>query len=134
MPALTALFTGIRFIGNVADKPDYRLNTSETSFRKSECLSELYRFKILTEEDWLQYKQLFDKVYPGFINQLRTMFPGLAAGEERQVMFTKLNMNSKECANMLGITVDSVKKNRYRLKKKFSLSKADDLNDYVRSI
>jgi|GEM_PF-1487796 len=95
-------------------------------------LSELYQFRILTEEDWIAFKILFDKVHPGFLTRLRQQFPSLAAGDERQALLIKLNIDNKECAAMLGISADSVKKNRYRLKKKFNLSEQDRLDDFVR--
>ncbi len=98
---------------------------------ENEHLSELYQLKILTEDDWVQFKIKFDKVYPGFINRLRQSFPELAAGDQRQFLLIKLNIDNKECAGMLGISAESVKKNRYRLKKKFNLSEEDSLDEFV---
>lgn len=100
----------------------------------SEHLSQLYQLKILTEEDWQNFKILFDKVYPGFINKLRIQFPGIAASEERQSLLIKLNINNKESAAMLGISVEGVKKSRYRLKKRFLLSEEANLDDFVRGM
>ena len=98
---------------------------------ENEHLSELYQLKILTEDDWVQFKIKFDKVYPGFINRLRQNFPELAAGDQRQFLLIKLNIDNKECAGMLGISAESVKKNRYRLKKKFNLAEEDSLDQFV---
>ncbi len=95
-------------------------------------ISDLYQFKILTEADWMNFKILFDKVHPGFINRLRQQFPDLAPGDQRQALLIKLNIDNKECAGMLGISADSVKKNRYRLKKKFNLTEQENLDDFVR--
>lgn len=105
----------------------------ETSIKEEhqEQLSKLYQLKILTEEDWLQFKMLFDKVYPGFINRLREHHPGLAPAEERQFLLIKLKIDNKECADMLGISIESVRKNRYRLKKRFNLSESDHLDEFV---
>jgi len=97
-----------------------------------EQLSGLYQLKILTEEDWRNFKILFDKVYPGFISQLRARFPDLAPAEERQSLLIRLNIDNKECADMLGISAESVKKNRYRLKKRFQLGDQESLDDFVR--
>jgi DNA-binding CsgD family transcriptional regulator len=101
---------------------------------RNETLSELYQFKILTEGDWQQFKMLFDKVHPGYINGLRKKFPDLSPAEERQFLLIKLDIDNKECANMLGISAPSVKKNRYRLKKKFNLAEQDSLDDFVRNL
>jgi len=98
----------------------------------TEQLSELYQFKILTEEDWREFKILFDKVHPGLISRLRSQYPDLAPAEERQFLLIRLNIDNKESASMLGISIPGVKKNRYRLKKRFGLSEEDNLDDFVK--
>lgn len=98
----------------------------------NEQLSALYQFKILTEDDWRQFKVLFDKLHPGILNKLRSKFPELSPAEERQFLLMRLNIDSKECADMLGISLSSVKKNKYRLKKRFFLDPTESLNDFVR--
>ncbi|WP_158605885.1 tetratricopeptide repeat protein [Taibaiella sp. KBW10] len=112
-----------------------QLSTAQTlQVQDSETLSELYQFKILTEDDWRQFKIHFDKVHPGFINKLRAQFPDMAPAEERQCLLIKLNIDNKECADMLGISILGVKKNRYRLKKRFGLQEQDKLDDFVKNI
>lgn len=116
-----------------------RLNSPATQSASIEApeqdiqISALYQLKILTEDDWTEFKMKFDKVYPGYINELRKQYPELTAGEQRQFLLIKLNIGTKECANMLGISIDSIKKNRYRLKKKFNLSEKETLDDFVRN-
>lgn len=100
----------------------------------TEQLSELYQFKILTEDDWQEFKMLFDKVHPGLISKLRSQYPDLAPAEERQFLLIRLNIDNKESANMLGISIPGVKKNRYRLKKRFGLGEEDNLDDFVKQI
>ncbi len=64
---------------------------------------------------------------------LREKYPDLSPAEERQFLLIKLNINNKESAVMLGISLPSVKKNRYRLKKQFDLSEQEDLDKFVRN-
>lgn len=99
-----------------------------------EQVSELYQLKILTEEDWQNFKILFDKVYPGFLNNLRKAFPEITPSEERQSLLIKLNLNNKECASMLGISLDGIKKSRYRLRKRFLLDEEKELDMFVKTI
>ena len=101
---------------------------------KKEIFSELYQFKILTEDHWREFKLLFDKAHPGFIRNLRAIHPSITAAEERQSLLIKLSIGNKEAADMLGISIDSVKKLRYRLKKKFNLGEDEILDDYVKSL
>lgn len=97
----------------------------------SKYLSELYQLKILTTDDWRQFKVLVEKVYPGLIHKLRTLYPDLTPAEERQFLLVKLKIGTKESADMLGISTDSILKNRYRLKKRFQLQEQNDLNEFV---
>ena len=108
-------------------------NPSTDSSIQDKQISALFQLKILTEDDWTEFKMRFDKVYPGYINKLRAQYPELAPGDQRQFLLIKLNIETKECANMLGISIDSIKKNRYRLKKKFNLSEKESLDEFVRN-
>lgn len=97
-----------------------------------ELIDNIYGFKILTDEDWLRFKRYFDNVYPGMIQRLRELQPDITAAEQRLFMLIRLNSESKEIADMLGISPESVRKTKYRLKKKLSLSEDISLDDYIR--
>lgn len=77
---------------------------------------------ILTDADWEKFKLYFNSVYPDFVFGLKTKFPNLSSAELRLVMLAKMGLNTKESATILGISIDAVKKGRYRLRKKFDLS------------
>jgi DNA-directed RNA polymerase specialized sigma24 family protein len=95
-------------------------------------ISELTQMKILTDENWAQFKTHFEKAYPGLIQHIKETFENLSPAELRMFLLMKLNIDSKEIASILGISIDSVKKTRYRLKKKIELDEEDDLLDFIR--
>lgn len=99
----------------------------------SRNIGELSKMKILTEEDWFLFKEYFDKVYPGFIPHIRKKYNNLTPGELRMLLLIKLNLDSFEVASILGISAESVKKGRYRLKKKLELID-EDLNAHIQSL
>lgn len=82
-------------------------------------LQNLQESVILTEDDWLAFKKLFEKVWPAFFINLQGQYGELSPAEQRLVALNKLAISSKEMANMLGISVDSLRKSRYRLRKKY---------------
>ncbi|MDO5968626.1 hypothetical protein Q4Q35_02290 [Flavivirga aquimarina] len=45
-----------------------------------------------------------------------------------------MNLSTKEIASMLNVLPESVLKSKYRLKKKLSLNKETDLNDFLNSM
>ena len=91
----------------------------------------LYNKQILTDEDWTSFKIQFDKAYPGFLLRLRKANHNLSEAEERLFLFIKLKLKTREAAAMLGITVDSIKKTRNRLRKRLELSKNMNLEEFV---
>lgn len=91
------------------------------------------RTKILTDSDWLSFKTNFETAYPNYINKIRKNYPKITAAEERLFLCLKLNLNNKEVASILGISNESVKKSRNRLRKRIGLSLEEKLNDYIRN-
>lgn len=92
----------------------------------------LFNTAILTESDWAAFKTHFERAYPGFIYRLRKAFPELSSAEERLFLLLKLNFQRQEIAATLGISIDSVKKGRTRLRKRLGLNEAEDLELFVR--
>lgn len=78
----------------------------------------LRQFTFSTEEDWEQFKQLFDEVHQDFIHHLHQQSINLTPGEIRLLVLLKLDFNNREIARTLGISLDGVKKNKQRLRKK----------------
>lgn len=76
----------------------------------------------------------FEKLYPNFKSDILKLAPNLTAKEIKLAAFIKLNVNSKEIANLLHITPESVNKARYRLRKKLQLNTKEDLSNYILNI
>lgn len=98
---------------------------------RSANISELINTSILTDEDWRQFRQLFDVVYPGFLVRLKEKLTDLTPAETRLLALTKLQIPPKDMANMLGISADSIKKTKYRLRKKLNLPEEGSLEELV---
>lgn len=84
---------------------------------------------ILTDDDWIRFKILFEKAHPGFFQKLKAAYPGLTPAEIRLCSLIRLNLSSHQMAAMMGISTVSVKKNRQRLRKKINISKEDKIQD-----
>ncbi len=78
----------------------------------------LRHFTILTDDDWLNFKELFEQVHPHFFTQLTQSIPDITPAEIRFLALCKLNLSSKEMAAILGIAPNSIRIQRYRLRKK----------------
>jgi hypothetical protein len=88
---------------------------------------DLFNQVILTESDWELFQKHFNSVYPNYIPELRFRLPDLTPAEMRLILLDKMGLSLKETATILGVSLDAVKKGRYRLKKKYNLE-GDDLS------
>ena len=86
-----------------------------------------------TKTDWIDFKTLFEKSYPNYLAQLRNRHPELSESEERLFLFLKLKLTRNETAVILGISEDSVKKTRSRLRKRLVLEQEASLEEYVQN-
>ncbi len=91
-------------------------------------LDALFQVSLLTETDWQRFQRHFEKVFPGVLSQLKIQYPELSTAELRLVLLTKMGLKSGEIAGLLGISPESVRKLKYRFKKKMSLSEEELLD------
>ncbi|MGP8217205.1 MAG: tetratricopeptide repeat protein [Bacteroidia bacterium] len=97
-------------------------------------LESLNKATILTEEDWNKFKELFEQAFKGFFIRLKEKLPDLTQAEIRLVCLTKLKLDTKQMAGILGVSADTIKKTRYRLRKKLGLSEEGSIDDIAISI
>ncbi|QJD78195.1 tetratricopeptide repeat protein [Spirosoma rhododendri] len=95
-----------------------RQRTPEIDPAHNDRVMTLLNSSILTGKDWLQFRHLFEQVYPTFFGDLHRTHPNLTPAELRLLALLKLQVPTKQMAYMLGVSVDSVHKARYRLRKK----------------
>ena len=83
------------------------------------------------DQDWENFKVMFEEIHGDFFFRLKTSCPDLGNAELRLCALLRLNMNLKESSKILGISSDSVKTARYRLRKKLGLQTEDNLIDWL---
>jgi DNA-binding CsgD family transcriptional regulator/tetratricopeptide (TPR) repeat protein len=105
-----------------------------SSSEADKAMVQLLQASILTEEEWQQFRELFEKVHPGFLTRLRMKLPDLTPAETRLLVLTKLQLTNKEMSAMLGIGYDAIKKTRQRLRRKIDLPEEGGLEDLIQLI
>ena len=73
------------------------------------------------------YSDQFNAAYPGYLEYLTRTYPDLTTADLKLCTFLRMNLNTKEIAEIMGLSVRSVESRRYRLRKKLNLSKEEDL-------
>jgi tetratricopeptide (TPR) repeat protein len=90
--------------------------------------------QLQSERDWDDFKLRFQTLHRNFFDKLMEQNNSLTNNELRLSALIKLNLSMKEMANILGISAESVKTARYRLKKKLNLPSELGLNDFFNAI
>lgn len=107
-----------------------RLNISNLSYEFKSV------FKMISDteksdEDWNRFALYFDQVHNNFLATLKTRFPLLSPTDLKLCAYLRLNLTSKEIAQILNISLKGVEVSRYRLRKKLNLSPEVNLYDFL---
>ena len=95
---------------------------------------EVYPSVLLTEDDWVNFKNDFIKAYPNFFPALRLIVNNLTPAQERLAALIKLNFDNAQAAACLGISKDSVGRGKRRLRQSINLPADTSLEDFIISI
>lgn len=102
--------------------------------RELELMAKLENASLITDEGWQEFTALVEQVHQHFFTKLNLTFCNLTPAEVRLITLIKLKFSIKESAAMLGISADSVRKARYRLRKKLSLEDENSLEELINDI
>jgi DNA-binding NarL/FixJ family response regulator len=105
-------------------------NDNEVNGRSSH-LQLLKVFDLTKKEQWQTFKDSFSKTYPDFVQSVIAKTGSVSVAELRLLMLLKLGLNNRQIAETLLITMDGVKKAKYRLYKKIGISSPEELGDFL---
>ncbi|MDG5492029.1 hypothetical protein [Psychroserpens sp. SPM9] len=105
-------------------------STSDNSRNYQKVINTI-NLDINNDNNWEQFRTYFEDVHKGFNAKVMKSYPGVSTNDLRLMSLLKMNLSSKEIANILNISTEGVKKARYRLRKKLNLSTEDSLQELV---
>ncbi|WP_298421774.1 tetratricopeptide repeat protein [uncultured Kordia sp.] len=108
-----------------------QLKNSTNAEERIKAKQEILKLKILTDDDWLHFRDKFELLYPSFLNLLKDSNFQFTKSETRFLILKKLDLETKEIANMTGVSNDSVLKTQYRLRKKLDIAKTIDIINFL---
>jgi DNA-binding CsgD family transcriptional regulator len=86
------------------------------------------------DKDWEHFSHHFDKVHSDFVVVLKEKFPSITPNELKLSAYLRMNLSTKEIAQLMNISVRGVEISRYRLRKKLGISSDVNLFDFLISI
>ena len=85
-----------------------------------------------SQNNWKEFDLRFSHVYDSFYEKLNQLHPNLSAYDKRICALIKLNLSTKEIANISKSSVKSIENTRTRLRKKLGLTHHKiDLSKYL---
>ncbi|WEA02267.1 ligand-binding sensor domain-containing protein [Mucilaginibacter sp. SJ] len=96
-------------------------------------------FKLLSDtgksdDDWDNFSMYFDQVHNNFLTTMKAKFPGLSSTDLKLCAYLRLNLSSKEIAQLLNISLKGVEISRYRVRKKLQLATETNLYDFLMDV
>lgn len=102
-----------------------KINVDSDVSRTGNRISRLIKRDIEGDAQWEQFAQEFTSIHQGFLSRLAEKYGTFSQSEVRLISLLKMNMTSKEIADIMGISDSGVKKARYRLRKKMNLEDSE---------
>lgn len=119
------------------DKVTEELNASKKKlnvFIQEAQQKALSKKVILTDADWREFLQYYNRVYPSFVMSLKTKYPKLTETEIRFCCLTYLSLSDKEMAAMLGVGRPSIRVTRQRSRAKLQITKEESFETLFQSL
>ncbi|PTT01104.1 hypothetical protein DBR11_08180 [Pedobacter sp. HMWF019] len=86
------------------------------------------------DQHWKEFANIFEQVHQSFYDQLKKLSDDLTSNDIRLLALLKMNLASKDIALLLGISQDSLRIARYRLRKKLNIPTGDNLSTFIQTI
>lgn len=83
------------------------------------------------ERDWNLFESSFNETHESFFKKLKTRHPELVPNDLKLCAYLRMNMNSKEMASLLNISLRGVEIRRYRLRKKLAIPHDKNLVEFL---
>ncbi len=85
-------------------------------------------------EIWEEFDIRFKKVHRDFYDSLLRQFPNLSPAEQRLCAFLRMNLSTKDIAELTGLQILSINNSRSRIRNKLKLSSNDNLVSFLSKI
>ncbi len=123
--------------GELLSKVKGELSHVLKGFENPQAIAELKKMiKSLSDDDnmdkeWESFTKHFDKVHGDFVAGLKEKHPAITGNELKLCAYLRMNLSTKEIAQLMNISVRGVEISRYRLRKKLGITSETNLFNYL---
>ncbi|MBB4035507.1 hypothetical protein GGR21_001400 [Dysgonomonas hofstadii] len=112
----------------------YTKNKASSLLPLYQKINALLNNNMNTEDDWKMFLIKFEEKHTGFFKKMKSLYPQLTNSDLRLCACLKLNLETKEIAALMNLSVRAVENSRYRLRKKLNLQPSQNLNEFFLTI
>ena len=122
----------------LANKTDYllqlqeKLKTSDNNEYKK--IAKEIKSNLTDTDHWSEFIKNFNLLHSHYVDTIIKKHPDLTSNEVRLICFILSGLSNKEIAGIFSVEPESVKKARYRLKKKLNLTEEESLSFYLHNL
>ncbi|MBL1278975.1 MAG: tetratricopeptide repeat protein [Fluviicola sp.] len=106
----------------------------EENIERIKTVSQAINNNLYLEKDRKEFDFQLNKLHQSFFLKLDKKHPDLTKNEKRICSLIVLDLSTKEIATILNISIDGVKKGRYRLRKKLTLNSDVSIGLYLKNL
>lgn len=129
--------TSMKLAGNAEAFARIKEELNRVSYGSNQDIKKIATLLKVVEDNnthWDQFASHFDEVNDGFLKKIKAKYPYLSNSDLKMCAYLRLNLSSKEIAQLLNISVRGVEISRYRLRKKLQLQTEQSLTDFLRTV
>lgn len=124
-----------QLLEDLRSKLDEMVKDDKRDQRKQiKLLSEQISGGLQDDQHWEEFRGIFEQVHHSFFDRLQQQTGPLTNNDLRLIALIKMNLTSTDIATLLGISQDSLRVIRHRLRKKMNLAPGDNLSAYIQSV
>lgn len=112
----------------------YEKNKNSTSISLYQKVNSLLNNNMNSDDDWKMFLIKFEEKHNGFFRKMKILYPQLTNNDLRLCACLRLNLETKEIASLMNLSIRTVENSRYKLRKKLNLSPSANLNEFFMDI
>jgi len=109
------------------------LNNDSSKIQVNHLINKLHIDKQI-DNNWEQFTTQFIEMNPDFYKNITNTYDNLTKNDIRLIALLKMKYDSNSISSLLNISLEGVKKARYRLRKKLYLSSEENLEKHIMSL
>ncbi|GAA4291173.1 two-component regulator propeller domain-containing protein [Aestuariibaculum suncheonense] len=88
----------------------------------------------MLDKEWNHFYELFNQIHPSFIANLKVSCPNLNERDVKLCALILMGFTTQNMATLFGISLNSVKVARYRLRRKLNLQESESTVDFLKNL